>query len=275
MAFEPTLFIDIGAENHFYTLRQTYLHTYYVAGPGDFGNAVIGGVYQGKTCTEVRSMHVCNLSQNAADAIRKLYEYGGQLGLKCTRYTEADLYGMLDKIKRATEDERKQRQAQWEADKLARAAEREAEFFAKLDARIYPFGRYADTPFADLPDDFCRWLKATLPEFETGSHMALAATAVAEACPEKCAPLFDPSRTLAFMGERVTLDVEVHKCRAFDGFYGRTYLVVMREASGACVVSRGKFYAKEGTKMRIRCTVKEYTEYRGQMQTQVQRVAEV
>ncbi|MEL7049308.1 MAG: hypothetical protein AAFO75_10180 [Pseudomonadota bacterium] len=263
MAFTPTLFIGIGEFNHYYTLRETYQHFFTVGG---------------KEYVEVRSCHICNLSQNAAEAIAKLQEHGVRLGVKCQPTTEADLHGMLDEIKRANEAEleaRRQRQAQWEADRANLAADREAEFLANLEAGIYPFGRYAGEAFENLPNDFCRWLKSTLPEFETGSHMALVAAAVAAKCPDKCAPLFNQHRTIGSIGERITMEVEVHRCIAFDGFYGRTYLVIMREASGCCVVSRGQFYAKEGKKMSIKCTVKEHEEYRGQMQTKVQRIKEL
>jgi len=68
--FKPSLFIDIGADNHFYTLRETYLHTTYVR-PGEMGNAIVNGVYQGTIAEEVRSFHHFNLSQNPEDAIAK------------------------------------------------------------------------------------------------------------------------------------------------------------------------------------------------------------
>ena len=53
---------------------------------------------------------------------------------------------------------------------------------------------------------------------------------------------------------------------------GRTHIVIMRDDSGACVVSKGAFYAEVGEKLTIKATVKEHDEYKGQAQTRVMRV---
>jgi hypothetical protein len=59
MSFVPRLFIGIGLTNAYFTLRETYLHTSYVPGEGQWGNFV-NGVYQGQVITEVRSHHHFN-----------------------------------------------------------------------------------------------------------------------------------------------------------------------------------------------------------------------
>jgi hypothetical protein len=45
------------------------------------------------------------------------------------------------------------------------------------------------------------------------------------------------------------------------------------ENTGACLVSKGRFYAEKGASLTIKATVKEHGEYNNEKQTIVQRVA--
>lgn len=83
------------------------------------------------------------------------------------------------------------------------------------------------------------------------------------------------------MGKRSVFEVVVERINSFDrpAFgYGRmetVWVVTMREiASGAAIVSKSPAFRREkGARLTIKATVKEHSEYRGELQTIVQRVA--
>lgn len=151
--FRPVLFIDIGAHNHFFTLRETYLHTRYVPGDGPMGNAVVNGVYQGAVEYEVRSFHHQNLAQEPAEAFAKATALAEAMGLELDA-SEADLGQRLADIRRATAEEleeRKRAQAEREARWAAERAEREAAKRAMIRDGRFPYGVHEGKPFAEVP----------------------------------------------------------------------------------------------------------------------------
>lgn len=78
---------------------------------------------------------------------------------------------------------------------------------------------------------------------------------------------------------RITAEVEVERVHSFgriqfngDG-YETVYIVNMRDATGNLLVSKSaSFYRKEGSKLTIKATVKDHSDYRGERQTIVNRV---
>jgi uncharacterized protein (DUF3820 family) len=279
--FTPTLFIGVGDLGCFFTLRETYLHA--VPGEGSYGNAIVNGVYQGTF--EVRSYHLRNLSQDPDEAFEKATEASHRSGLKLTTSRES-LRDEMNAIHRANAEERERRErerqeqiAAWEAAREEHEAEKRQTI---LDGK-FAFGPYVDKEFAEAPRGYLTWIMDTLPDFEEGSLMKLTAQEVLRRVPHLAFP--KPVKDL-YVGEpkkRMTFDVTVVRHFAFarESFSGygveTVHIVTMVDkATGACLVSKSTaFRAEEGEELKIKATVKEHSEYRGQAQTVVQRIAEV
>lgn len=80
--------------------------------------------------------------------------------------------------------------------------------------------------------------------------------------------------------DRITAQVKVERVYQFErtsfGGYGYEVvsIVTMRDAAGNALVSKSaRFYRKEGDELTIKATVKDHTEYRGERQTLIERVA--
>jgi len=76
MQHNPTLHIFIGVHNHFFTLRESYLHTTY---------------FSGKPVYEVRYNHLKNLSQNWEEAITKAKESSRALGIPLIKIKDMNM----------------------------------------------------------------------------------------------------------------------------------------------------------------------------------------
>lgn len=277
--FVPTLLIGVGELGCFFTLRETYLHA--VPGPGPMGNAVVNGVYQGSF--EVRSRHVKNLSQDPDEAFEKAQEASERMGLKLTTSRDS-LREEMNAIHRANaaelerrERERKEREDRWAAE---RAAEEEEKRQTILGGK-FAFGPYAGKEFHEAPRGYISWLIDTLPDFEEAGLMRLTAQEVARRVPHLALPKPKPDLYVGEPKKRMTFDVTVVRRYTFarDAYSGwgieTVHIITMIDrATGACLVSKsGAFYAEEGEELKIKATVKEHAEYRGQAQTVVQRIA--
>lgn len=107
MQHSPTLHIFIGEHNHYFTLRESYLHIIYI---------------ERKPFYEIRYGHLKNLSQNFTEAVEKAKEASKAMGIPLVvRETEEE---QLREIKRRTaeeiDQEKKLRAEKW------RLAEEEA-----------------------------------------------------------------------------------------------------------------------------------------------------
>jgi len=80
-------------------------------------------------------------------------------------------------------------------------------------------------------------------------------------------------------GDKIELDVEVKGVWSFQSkfsYYGRTYINKMVDADGNVIVWKTSSTSlEEGAKIRIKATVKEHSEYRGEKQTVVLRLKEI
>jgi uncharacterized protein (DUF3820 family) len=277
--YVPHLFIGIGKDCHFYTLRETYLHTTYLPGPG--GNAVVNGVYQGTAQTEERSFHHFNLSQDADEAYAKAVEAAANFGLKLGS-TRDDLDTQMNDIQRATAEQLAKREADrlaWEAD---RKAMREAELQWKIEKTndgIFAFGKYIDKPFAEADPSYLGWFVDTREDFEAGSLLQVTADAILRLVPDLLPVKPEADKTVGEIGKRIEVNVTVLRVFSFwrDSFSGygqeRVYITTMVTDDRACVVVKsGAFCPEVGASFKLRGTVKEYSEYKGQMQTVLQRV---
>lgn len=279
MAFVPSLFVGIGKDYHFFTLRETYEHTTYL--PGANGNAVINGVYQGTAIKETRSFHHFNLSQDADEAYSKAVEAAANFGLKLT-CTRADLDTQMLEIKRATAAEmaeREERAAKWEAE---RKALRDAELARKIEltnSGFFAFGKFCDKSFNDVDPGYLEWFVSARDDFEAGSLLQITADAILRLAADRLPVKPDATATIGEIGKR--LDVRVTVVRSFgfwrESFSGygseRVYITTMVTDDRVCVVVKSTAFAPDvGETFTLRGTVKEHSEYKGQMQTIMQRV---
>lgn len=285
--FVPHLFIGIGANYNFFTLRETYLHTSYIPGPGDFGNAVVNGVYQGSNETEVRSFHHFNLSTDADEAFAKATEHAAEMGLELISKRE-DLAIQMSEIRRANAEElaararaQAEREAQWA---LERAQRDEAER-ADIERGIISFGRKfqgAPKRIEEVDSGYLAWIVKMEHEFEEGSKMRALAVAIRTRFSHLLPRTPERDLFVGEEGKREVFSVEVLRVHTFHrpafGAPWRdeaVHIVTFITPEGACLVSKGSFRAVKGETMKIKATVKQHDRYEGQAQTVIQRIAVV
>jgi hypothetical protein len=279
MAFIPKLFVSIGKDQHFFTLRETYEHTTYL--PGANGNAVVNGVYQGTAIKETRSFHHFNLSQDADEAWPKAQEASARFGLPLMGSRDEIVEEMRD-IARATAEQLAQREAErleWEAE---RKAMREAEFARKvamINDGLFAFGPFVGKPFTEGEPGYLEWFVDKRDDFEVDSLPRLTADAILKFAADRLPPKADPNKTVGEVGKRIDLDVTVVRSFSFtrDAFSGygteTVTITTMVTSDRTCVVVKSTaFCADVGASFKLRGTVKAHEEYKGQMQTILQRV---
>lgn len=267
--FVPYIFIGIGETGAFFTLRQTYIHTAQVSG-----------------CLhrEVRSYHHFNLGQDADQAFRKATEFAHQHAIKLETSLE-ELKDEMRKIHRATAEEMARREQEEQQRREAWAAERAIEDQRKRDmiqSGMFPFGTYEGKAFSEAPRGYLTWLSDSVNIFDDGSLLQFLAQEVFKQCTHLIFPKPAKHLTIGNVGQRLELDVLVIKCRYFDrdvfntydGRQERVYVITLIDkATDACLFYKGTtFKANEGDEIRIRATIKHYAEYKGNMQTVLQRV---
>lgn len=272
MAFTPYLFIGIGSTSAYFTLREAYLHEFQVHLDGA----------QSRLESEVRSAHLFNLSQDASEAFRKAEEFAEEMGMEL-RTTLDQIQIQMREIKRATAEQiverariEKQREDEWAA---ARAADLAEKLSLVKDGK-FPIGPYRGLTFEEADRGYLDWLMRTLPDFEEESLMRAIAEAVNATCSHLRFPIPDPVMVVGAAKKRMLFDVTVTRCSYFDrpswnGYgYERVFVTTMVTSEGACLVCFSpSFYPDLGDELKIKATVKEHSEYEGQAQTVVQRVA--
>lgn len=275
--FVPQLFIGIGEKSCFFTLRQTYLAVVHVPGDGPMGNAVVNGVYQGSTIYEVRSHHLCNLSQDPDEAIEKATAASHASGTQLTT-TREKLVDELNEIKRSTaaeierrEREQRERQERWEAE---RKAENEA-MIAQLDIEgIVPIGAFRGRKVSELPRSYATWLAKSVDEFEYWTPIWALATHVIQRHPELILPEPDVDAFCGEEGKRSDFELLVLRRFTHYGEYGTSFILTMMDVkTKACVMSfSSAFDADVGEQLKVKATVKSHSRYKGQAQTTIQRI---
>lgn len=270
MAFIPKLFIGIGAEQHFFTLRETYIHEFWVGGQG------------GHMEREKRSFHHFNLSQDADEAWQKANEASERFGVPLSGSRET-LNEEMAAIKRATASQLAEREAQRLAWAEERAAERAAELARKIDlinSGVFAFGPFAGEKFVDAEPTYLEWYVDKRNDFEEGSLPRVTADAIVRLAADRLPIKPDPDATIGEVKQRLEVQVTVTRVFTFyrDSFSGygseACHITTMVTPERVCVVVKsGAFCPKVGETLKIRGTVKEHSSYRGQMQTVLQRVA--
>lgn len=276
--FTPTLFISVGATGAMFTLRETFLQ--HISGGGDYGNAVVNGVYQGSTV--VRSFHHCNLANTPDAAFQKAQEYSEQFGLKLVT-TRERLAEELREIHRSSAEQMEARRVRMEEEARLQSEQeeqRKVEFLAecreKLNEGIFPFGRFAGTKLAELPRDYAYWILGA--EFEEDTPMFLVQDCLRSLDLFPALPVADPISTVGQPKQRLTFNATVVKAIRFEregwnGGYEYCYVTTMVDDNKNCiVVFSPSFSAEIGDQLSFKATVKEHKSYNGQAQTVVQRL---
>jgi Arc/MetJ family transcription regulator len=263
MSYVPHLLIGVGQTGAFFTLRETYMHEQWVGGLGGYMH------------TEVRSHHHYNLSQDADEALAKAQAASEALGveLKTTRET---LEQEMRDIQRAGADqlaERQRREQEWANLRAAAEASWRQDKLDKIADGKYPIGPFVDQKFEQGERSYITWLIDTLPEFDEGSIISIMAAAVRDKCGYLALPKANPSATIGSSGDKIEASVTVVRLGMYDTQFGRTWVTTMVTTEGVCLVCKStSFKANVGEQFTLKGTVKEHSDYKGQMQTIVLRV---
>jgi hypothetical protein len=271
--FIPHLFIGIGETNAYFTLRET--HQDYIPGDGPMGNATVNGVYQGRVVTA--SHHIKNLSQDAHEAFAKAREYADAVGLELRANVERMKEELRD-IHRSTAEQIAKREETRRLDQ-ERRDERERQWIEgckrSIDDGLVPFGRYAGAQIAETPIQWRQWVTKSTHENEV---MAYLADAVARRHTGDFPPTPVAGVTVGTVGERLTLRVRCIARFIVRSDFGDLYITKMVDlATGALLVVKSGSWSMttEDPETTIKATVKKHDEYRGEVQTVLQRVKEV
>ena len=259
--FIPRLFIGVGQDNHFFTLRETYEYS-------DHSNA-------GELLNyEIRSFHHFNLSQNADEAFAKAGRYATEFGLVLSTASASELVNEMQAIQRADAEELVRREIYRLQVQTEHEAERKQNFDRMVEvvkAGFFPCTKHIGSSFIATDRGYVRWLMGKTDEFETGSIMRIIADELNENFSQLAAPDFN-DQFVGDIGQRLTLEVEVMRSYTFFGNFGPVHFVTMRDANGVCVLSKGSFIAEAGEVLKVKATVKKFDNYKGQNQTVVNRV---
>lgn len=270
--FVPKMFIGVGAKGCFFTMRETYEHIAFI--PTGNGNSVVNGVYQGIEKTVIKSFHHVNLAIDADEAFAKAKLYAAEYGIELIT-TRETLEDEMNAIIRATADELNEQAAKAEAMRVENEAlilEREKQALEVINAGFFPFGKYCGLSFYEAGHGYAVWLVGKKAEFEAGSLLLAIAEKIETKFSDLLEPQYDTAATVGEIGQRLTIDVEVMRVFSFVGAWGQVNIVTMRTAEKVCVVAKGAFSADAGKMLKIKATIKGFDDYKGQVQTKVNRV---
>jgi uncharacterized protein (DUF3820 family) len=266
--FVPNLVIGVGATSAYFTLRETYLHYFTV---------------HGFPMSEVRSFHHFNLSQDAEEAFEKAKNYSKQMGVPLRNQSAEELRTEMREIQRATAEEMEyrakiqaEREARWEEERK----EREKQKFDLIKQGIMPFGQYIGEKFSDLPMGYVTWFVKTRSEFEPESLIYALSVELEAQVPSMILPDPNPTATIGKEKQRLEMTVTVVRTVVFQqpsfsgyGMDAKCMSIMVEKETKACVVCFStSFWPEVGKEMKIKATVKEFKDYKGQQQTIVQRI---
>lgn len=272
MAFVEKLYIFVGEKNCFFTLRHSQIR-YYV-------ESVVHGVQNIKS--EVVYYHMCNLSQDYAEALEKAKSYAEKFGMPLVAADTVDK--QLNEIKRRNAEEIAE--ANRIAEEIASAKEaerfeREKENFdifcagaiASIMNGIFPTdngSQYADVRLEEIPVSYLRWILSLKDSEVPFSRFAFIAKTLEQfvGIPE--------AKVSEYVGnekDKVELEIQVQRTIKIDGAYGTTAMYIMEDIHGNEIVWFSSNWALEGINnfVKIKATVKSQKEYNGKKQTIITR----
>jgi uncharacterized protein (DUF3820 family) len=264
--FNPKLFISIGSTGAMFTLRETYRYEYFAGGAKRY---------------ETRSFHHFNLGQDPDQAFTKAIAASLKMGVMLGTSRE-QLDADLRNIKRMNKEQREERDRMIAENNERMAREYEQYKITQRDSfdnGIMSFGAHKGKHIDEVPDSYLRWLVEQIDEFEEGSILRYAAERIKFKYTERLVDDFDPNAVIGKIGERIETEIKVIKKtgfyrQSFSGFGDEyVYVITMQTPDRTCVVSMSpSFKLEEGTVAKIKGTVKDHKEYKGQMQTIINRV---
>lgn len=271
MQHTPKLHIFVGEGKHFFTLRESYLHTYYV---------------NHKPIHEVRYSHLKNLSQNWEEAVEKAKEASKNFGVELrVRESEVDQLREITRISAEEAEQRarilKEEYALAEAEALERrirwwnqwVEETLLALNDKEGARMVG-GAFHDRSLTNIPVSYLQWLiySSGLTEIEDVqfNKMAFVAQWIRD---NINVPEITESEWVGSVGDKVDLDVSIDSVRTVNGYYGVTYLYKMIDSDGNDLTWFASRDALQGkSNLKIRATIKKHDEFNGRKQTILTRV---
>lgn len=196
------------------------------------------------------------------------------VGCECVNKTGDE--GLVREVKRArVEHKQRERQAIRDVAK----AEREAAYQAMVATRAAEFETCnswlietaTDLGLLDRKGEF---VSDVISAGRCGRYVSeKARTMVTEAVRAAKFRHDNPSCHVGTEGKRETFEVTVERVNYFDTAFGTKWVLTMRDARGNAIVSKStSFHRERGTKLRFKATIKEHSEFRGELQTIVQRI---
>lgn len=210
------------------------------------------------------------------------YDCGGRgtMGTETIKVYTAEKLAKLNATKAKADAKRAAaaaaKQAAWAAEALAN---REA-FLAANAALIERAKPYMTTNAEGEPSFIARVITKAIEKSHITEGQATAILNVIEKI-ETAAKVAAASEHVGQVGKRIEVAVTVERVTEFiRPKFGAHWIeecfaiVTMRTAEGAAIVSKStSFWSEKGRQLKIRATVKEHTEYKGEKQTIIQRVA--
>ena len=283
-------YISSGAKNMMHTLRCVYTDSKYV---------------EGESVDFERDYYVCNLSTDFDVAIEKAKMYAGD------KFREGASFS-LEEIYRRTQEEMALAAAEAAKNAAIREAEEEEnnrvfrrDAYTKIADGDFPFGMYRNYSFETAPESYIKFMGTVeVEEGKSGFVMKFLQKVLKKKFPDLFLPM--PEANGEYYGtpkKREDMVATVVASFGFESFYGYTNVVKFVKDSGELLVYMGTTMpgfevqkttvylegtadeyeyttnefegVKIGKTYQFKATVKEHSEYKGEKQTKIQRLAGV
>lgn len=259
--FVPTLFIQMDEGKRHFTLRETAVQT-----------------LENGHKRQV-SLHVQFLPPVLSDAIQEARAAAYKNKMEFTEPKKDEFPLNLLDIQQV------RKQARMDAaEKRRQEVARELEFHAAnkaarlqrqidlIDRGIFSFGKYENDRI-DQHADYAVWLVSKKATFDKGSILEYAANAIETKFPQLLEKVtYSPGHRPEKEKTRIEIKGKVVTARSFATDFGRSYWIFIKDENGFCIVSKGSWWADEGTEVNITAFLKEKSTYQGQDQTIINRV---
>lgn len=256
------LYISVGATNAMFTLRERALDV------SDNG---------------LRKKWYDRYLQNLSIDFDKAFEKAVVISLASDtplRVNEKELVEEeLREIKRMNAEqiaEREERMKEAQRDYQVWLDARDAEIRNRIAAGFVPFGAYRNYNINDLPVGYISWIVGSIEEFQPNSWTRILAEEIVSNYQHLLLPVPHKELTRGAVGERIKAEVTVIRTGNYATMtpvgYANVFVTTMVDTNGVCyVVKSQSFHKNLGEKFNIIGTVKDHSEYNGQMQTVLQR----
>ena len=261
MEFVSQLFISLDDAQRNFSLRET---------------AIFTSVNGQKTQT---SLHVRFLSSVLVEAISEAravaYENKTELVEPKLNEFPPNLRDIKQAKQKARQEVLENRQREEESIREFYAANKAARLQRQkdlIDSGIFSFGKYENDRI-DQHADYAAWLVSKKATFVKGSILEYAANAIETKFPQLLEKVtYSPGHRSEKEKTRIEIKGKVVTARSFATDFGRSYWIFIKDENGFCIVSKGSWWADEGTEVNITAFLKEKTTYQDQDQTIINRV---